>query len=214
MRRFGMWVAVTVGACSPVADGGARSSSQSSAQSVVPGSSTPRSSAPPGAGARSETASNDPSRSETATRAAEPGPVTCPLGPDGASFIDCNPQPTQTAYPECYTYTLRPALDAAPAGRCIPEHVLVEISGYPALLETARAKATPRAGDAGDGGEVLLTLERVEGSLMGGGQPFPFPQKPGSPLGTLALKGGAIRELRVAAGMAHYGQAPLRASAP
>ena len=202
---FGSLAALAVAACNRVPEGDARSSTHTATESAP----TRSSSAPLGSTTASETASSVAHGAGT-----ESERVACPLGPDGASFIDCNPQPTQTDYPECYTYTLRPAPDAAPAGRCIPEHVVVEISGYPALLETARAKATPRPGDASNDGEVLLTLERVEGSLMGGGQPFPFPKKAGSPLGRLALKGGAIHELRIAAGMAHYGQTPLRASAP
>ncbi len=124
--------------------------------------------------------------------------MACPLGPKGVEFVDCNPKPAQRDYPECYTYAIEPEAGAAPQDRCIPERVLLTLTGYPGIVVLAHARTSA---DGGAPTTIRLTLERLEGDLSARGI---VPTKPGSLLGTIRVEDGAIREFRAAPGLAHH----------
>lgn len=121
-----------------------------------------------------------------------PGP-DCKLSLLRARFVEVNPHPSQTAYPEMWTYEVEPGSEPlTEAGGCLPGHVAIGVNGWQSISDLLRAKvgydpARPR--------EATLTLERVEASVLG------FHASPGTLLATLVFEKGRVRELRFGPGM-------------
>jgi hypothetical protein len=121
-------------------------------------------------------------------------------------FMEANPHPTQLDYPEVWTYNVDPVDEpATEAGGCLPAHVTLGVSGWQAISDLLLAKvgydpAHPR--------EATLTLERVEGSILG------FNTPPGTLLATVVFDKGEVHEMRFGPGLpsrTHVRSLPARA---
>lgn len=130
-------------------------------------------------------------------------PPRCRLRLERVEFLECNPRPAQSDYPECWTYAIEPAPGASRGpGACLPAEVTLVRSGWQAMLDELRAKLVQPAERPN---EATLTLTRVESSLSR------FESRPGAVLGTLVFEAGEAKELRFGPGMrARTGVAAVR----
>jgi hypothetical protein len=85
----------------------------------------------------------------------------CAEGLPPSAFSDCNPHPSQTAFPECYQYEIAPARDEH--GECVAGEVTVTVSGWPSILDAVRADVIR---DAKHPDRIELRLNRVESSVL------------------------------------------------
>jgi hypothetical protein len=82
------------------------------------------------------------------------------------SFVDCNPNPAQRDYPECFNYSVT---DASGAAGCPPKEVEITVSGGPGTLESHRARVEVSDKEIRflEGTEVIATASVESGKVTG-----------------------------------------------
>jgi hypothetical protein len=137
-------------------------------------------------------------------------PPDCALSLREVELSECNPRPKQRDYPECWRYLIEPVSEPDAGSGCLPGHVTVTITGWPARIDVVRARVDH---DASRPREVKLILESVEMGLIP--REMGSHQKPGALVGTLLFEHGVVSELRFGPAMpSQIHSASLRADPP